>query len=874
MASGTDGGLPAATAAGNGSKNQAGLMEMSESSPSRRYSIDIVANFLPPKNAKYTDNFNAGTETKALIGKMLEIDDAKVAIVDKQGKESMSSIDDFPVGLEEFDKWCTHDFKADGGHCVLFKIKSDMLVRDMKRQGLIEYLRAKRIVMEAGGEGATKLRTFAFMGFMHICTDFGTLEKEMEESIANVVSAADESDPIKQHPYFLENKDSHGKIVCPPMRVRKGRNEISLPDESGQVHEHTLEVLMISTDPKAIQWLREVIPVVNERAEENEQGLGEIVPLALKHNSPEIYQTTLGLHGMWAEKCHKVPIWGVPENVMFGERIKAREEGDKGKTVNESLLEKVGKEDNEGKDLPLIRRIERTGDTKRNGMWFIVYNANVAKAVYNLLDNELKQFCEETDQYDPKAYGKEARRMDTTSFGDREKMEAGIQKRLAGFNVTKPTMSAPKNNRNNNRKLYAAAATTPIQRYQYPANAWTQRKPIPGNGNGNAKGMVFGYGTGMPTPNVIPNFYGNHVASSLSTQGKKSESVVMTGHLEKMMKTMAENIVKQTNQQIEKEVNKALGKKKPDSSKEGEKMTTIQEEDEDAAKEKIGMRNFMEATDNRMKKMEATIQRLNEEREKDKIEQQKQDKEFKQEVRDMFQSGVESMLKAFQEETRQENGGKRRERNTTTQQENSTEEQEQVLMSQTEEVVFHENGGDQETRQRNERPQESETKSPRRKKLNNNRTPQRQQQDRLANNSFSALLDMDQHSSDDETLVPDPEVIEQEDGEVVEALTVDSERAKDARRNGKTNRDTGPAGIRSIVTPQDDIEQQDSTEEKEKEKKTQARNSEVVRLSSTETRPVRRISAEMKLQEDEDMMDHNENQREDTTQSDESRNAP
>ncbi len=70
---------------------------------------------------------------------------------------------------------------------------------------------------------------------------------------------------------------------------------------------------------------------------------------------------------------------------------------DKEKTVKESLLAMQSEvKDEKGNPLPLIYQVEKTTDTTLIGKFFIIFNKQNMKEVYDVMDEILPALCSET----------------------------------------------------------------------------------------------------------------------------------------------------------------------------------------------------------------------------------------------------------------------------------------------------------------------------------------------------------------------------------------------------------------------------------------------------------------------------------------------
>ncbi len=384
-----------------------------------------------------------------------------------------------------------------------------------------------------------------------------------------------------------------------------------------------------------------------------------------------------------------------------------------------------------------------------------------------------------------------------------------------------------------------------------------------------------------PTPVGPQNYYGNHVASSLASQGNQGGSYVTTGHLQKMMPKLANDIAAATEKQINKHAKEMRGVTMDDAANDGSQTTTTHEGGEEDAIKQNGMRNFMESAESRMTKLEAKINEINEDRKHDKVEQQKQQDNLKLEVGTMFQESMDKMMAGMKQQ----------------QEKNLAEFLEGVRQVQGQTNERHKGDQQEDEKEHASQNQNSGNRSPKRKKPKKNRvsdvqspsTPQkRNQQVTTANeNRFEVLMEQEESDDDMEetTLVPDSDE-SQEDGEVVEVLMIDEARARAAAKNEKKNREasaevknetkngeTGPVRTINIATPDDEAEEQVSPVAKEKKKQTQQGNHQIVRLSSTETRAVRRLSSEENKQQDNEDSTI-EDQGKDKTQSNESEQTP
>ncbi len=254
MDSGNNRGSSAVMAVDNGQKNQGEWPDGGRGPSSRRLTIDIVTTFYHKKHQK-PEGFDVSIAVKEVIEKMMTVEDAKVSIVDKKGTAKFNEIGEFPEGLEEFYNWFTPEYDTEGNnHCVYFSMEADMKIRDIKDPRFIEYLRKKNIRVEEDPKKALAFKTFGVMVFMHPLTFFGPLENEAARKVEAHVNQMDDNAQVKQEPYYRRNKDDSGNIVCPPIRFHKGTQDIKAPDLNGEIHDHSLDVLFISTIPEAISF--------------------------------------------------------------------------------------------------------------------------------------------------------------------------------------------------------------------------------------------------------------------------------------------------------------------------------------------------------------------------------------------------------------------------------------------------------------------------------------------------------------------------------------------------------------------------------------------------------------------------------------------
>ena len=164
------------------------------------------------------------------------------------------------------------------------------------------------------------------------------------------------------------------------------------------------KVLQVSTSQDDAEWTRAALINMTGKSTEPHK-YGVFIPYQWRKANPKLFYQMLTTHNAWINNTQTLAICGVTADVMNGKRELAKMESHRNKTVKESLLELKGQAEHHPK-IPLIFAVERTLETENFGKYFVVYHKGNRKEVYDVLDNQLPAWCNETKLFETQKFQK------------------------------------------------------------------------------------------------------------------------------------------------------------------------------------------------------------------------------------------------------------------------------------------------------------------------------------------------------------------------------------------------------------------------------------------------------------------------------------